>query len=236
MITFSQIMDMLVGRTQADTYLSDVFVIRQDKANIEVEIQTSLATLNPGGDKKPGAAIVWMMPEAMDTQPNVSNAPMTLSLECLVLEDPTINRDTAGTGLAADEIARRLRDLFKHFTIAGHLHPIRCAKQFIQSGTSELAPVVLTLKFEAEEASVESFSRVATPVIVVAADEITSITCATAGAAIYYTTDGSYPSNANPNALPWEGGPVESNDGTVILAAAEKTNFLPSSIARATVG
>lgn len=75
--------------------------------------------------------------------------------------------------------------------------------------------------------------QVVLPVIQVGPGQLVNITCATAGATIYYTTNGSAPTNAT--GTPWAGAPVNLAVGTVIKARAYKAAQRASKVASATI-
>ena len=77
-----------------------------------------------------------------------------------------------------------------------------------------------------------SISQVATPTIQDNGSNAISITCATAGATIYYTTDGTTPSISSTE---YTGPLTENVSGVTIKAIAVKENMIPSEVGSGTV-
>lgn len=223
MTTLTDILDELVERTKADAYLSTVFVTHEDRGNPVEDIAAALAILDISRGKI-GAGILWLGPTAGDNLPNVTFGPLEVKLTALVLEDPAINLAADGTTLKALTIARRLRDLFKHFPPTALASPLLCLNPCIARVESDLAPVTYEVRFSTMEADLTSITRVAMPVITNASGTIT-LACATSGATIYYTTSGLYPRLGQGTVY---SAPFTPAAGSLVKAAAQKSGVHPS--------
>lgn len=84
-----------------------------------------------------------------------------------------------------------------------------------------------------EDYNTEGFTHTGSPEITLFAASTLTLTCATSGASIYYTTDGSYPTPAHGTlyTAPFSSPPV----GTVIRAAAYKTGLNPGDATEITI-
>jgi hypothetical protein len=216
------------GRVLASPDLAEVATLLQRKGVTQSDIDTALSVLNERSGKI-GACIVVLMPSLVSQSPNSPGPLYNIRMTVQVIEQPLFNLGDTGTGLSAEQIAQHLRVLF-HLFANGHggtyvfdgMEPIAVADGQISYGVSF-----------ARKAGDGSAAKVATPEI--AADAGTApanitLTCATAGASIYYTTDGSsYPSSANANATLYTV-PFAQATAATIRAVAEKSGLLPSNV------
>jgi hypothetical protein len=135
-----------------------------------------------------------------------------------------------GSGTRSDDLADTIKRLL-HLHSHDGIHAL-----YVTGSTADedlpahLRGQLITLESKAH--ALTPLSKVARPVITIA-DPSMTITCATADAAIYYTTDGSFPSAFNDDAELYDGTVDISGlaNGTRIRAAAYKSPLRGSDVA-----
>lgn len=193
----------IVSRLLADEFFADIAVLSERVAELDYEVQVALGIVT-GRAGKAGALVIVQQPTASDEMPNVTFGPLTIEWNILVMEETKINRDTTiGTGHPALEIARRVVRVLKHASLGstGRLmlpgNPlIAPAATAVEGEDGFYVPVSYAVKFVCSEADSEAFSKVVRPSISSSGTTVpqtVTLACATAGASIYYSTDGSYP-------------------------------------------
>lgn len=196
-----QLLD-IAARLVADPFFVDipVHVLRpraeQSAAQIQTRIDQALAGLEKKAGKG-GAAVTVLMPVGDTTSPNVPGPQLRFTYVVRVQEIIAVNMGPGGTGKSAEEIAIVVLQLLHQVMLNGG----NCLYAHADTLTPSLdADPKLTydVRFSCQ-GGLPKPAKVALPIISVAAGTAT-ITCATAGAAIYTTTDGSYPSPLNPAA------------------------------------
>lgn len=234
----------LHARADADPYFADIglYVMRPRlEANGEVKESASFATiqqqvnnalaclLRKGG--KGGAAVLFLMPAADADKPNVSGPQLKLTYTIRVQEDPIANFGPHGTRKTAEEIALHVLQLFHLVRLNGGnclsadpdaLTPIE--------PTRETAGLVTYNVRLTQLAPLAPPRQVAMPLIAVA-EGLVTLTCATGGARIFYTVDGSYPSAVNPAATLYAA-PFAAPTSALLRAAAEVAGSPQSDIAQ----
>lgn len=182
---------------------------------------------------KAGLLIVVMMSEGEVPEPGGPGPALNLVQVVRVIENPMINEGASGTGLTSEEVALNVLTALNQWSPNGGsaLYPDRRALREVN--------LVNGLGYDVtfkRHMPLQPRSKVARPVISIA-DPSMTITCATSGAAIYYTADGSFPSAFNAAASLYSG-PVDISllaNGTLIRAAAFKSGLGGSDCARAEV-
>lgn len=214
-------------------YFSDVTVLLQRQGNIDNEVQRALSVLNEKAGKM-GACVIVLMPETEAPEENLPGPPIEIVLSVQVIEVDTFNADTdnGGTGKDAESLANHVLSLLHHYAayllggiLVADKKPIRPIK--VDNGVSYIVTVRL-------RTGLNSTNKVRTPELTNEADMIT-LTCATAGATIHYTLDGSYPGPMNAQAIEYTVPFAEPVAGTRIRYAASKTDLIPSDTAAALI-
>lgn len=112
-----------------------------------------------------------------------------------VIENPEINRASGGFGEAGLDIAETLLDVMIKFQSAeqpgAHFHPAE--RGIERSDDVENGLIIWDVFMRVNGGSEDTQAFVATPVITESATLEATITCATGGAVIYYTTDETRP-------------------------------------------
>ena len=225
------------GRMAADPYFAmvGIYVVRPRGAKTAMQIQQELEeTLNcrrlQGG--KGGAAVQVLMPLADVSSPNIPGPQFDARITLRVQELPLVNMGPLGTGLSAEDIALHLSQLFHHWN-PGTGAVWNAAAKFLTPRLDFAPKVTYDLTF-GRLLQLARATKCATPTITPAtgaAPQTVTLACATAGAALWYTLDGSYPSSANSAATLYSA-PLALATACTLRVAAEHANLLPSDIAR----
>jgi len=212
-----------------DALFATVTVDLEDKGDIESEIDKGLGTLNTKAGKM-GAYALVLEPEETPTNPDTPSPELRIQFGVQVFETQLFNNGADGTGKSVFQLTRRIRQLLHRRSLGRGVLVWKSTSPAPQSDPSRRSRVVTFERLDQEDADV----RVGTPLIDPdegAAGASITLTCATSGAAIYYTTDGSYPCSTNAEATLYAA-PFAAVAGT-LKAAAEKSGLQPSSVAEA---
>lgn len=216
----------ILGRLLSDSYFSDVYVASITRGDLDSDEMEHLATTNEKSGKS-GVFVGVQMPTADGEKPNLPGPLLGVAATVRVMESPAMNRAVGGTGKTAEQIAARVLQLLHHWSPNG--------ARFLIAGTDALKPVDTDDGVVSYDARVETFDglddlvSVAPPTAVVAAGTLT-LSCPTSGAAIYYTSDGSFPGTDKT----LYSAPFAIGAGDHIRAAAYKSGLAGSSITEIT--
>ena len=221
------------GRALAHAYFSDVAVILIRTAQTAEEIGKMMGTLKGRGGKV-GAAILVEQPRFFPESDNLAVRGQIVQA-FTVLEHPTVNVSSIGTGKTAEELAIELFILF-------HGCPASQPSQvFTGFPSGAVVPDDSYTGLNAWVARFQMFGspgrpeRCGLPLITPdegAVPQTVTLTSATSGAAIYYTTDGSYPSSVNVPASTLYTAPISIAAACTLRCKAEKTGLQQSGIAQ----
>lgn len=186
----------LAARLEADAYFVDlpVTVIRpraeESFATLQTKIDKALSGLIRKNGKG-GAAVSVFMALAEPTDPNVPGPRLDYTITVRIEENPVLNMGANGTRKSCEEIALRTAQLL-HLFNPGKGNVVTCAAlRPVEVDGRVVYELDLTQK-----GGVAGLPKVATPVLAatstVVGAEVT-LSCATVGAEILFTRDGSYP-------------------------------------------
>jgi hypothetical protein len=238
----------LKARIQAHDYFLDINVIVRDDgdpADAEAMALGFMTPTGPEGAQKQGACVIIEQPEYVDQMAGVKDGPMRMNWTMLAVEHRLFNKDTAngGTGKRALAIARRLRRIVRGYHSGGltqyfsfdRISRVANAVYYDEAKEESTSLVVWRLEFHGNEGDHESVLKVA-PVIISPregdAPQTVTLTCATSGAAIYYTLDGTYPWSGNEEAEEYTA-PIEIPTAALLRACAFKDDYTASDVAAA---
>jgi hypothetical protein len=190
---------------------------------------------NAGGPA--GIGILIEMPAVKVTHPSLPGPEFIAEFSFVVLEERITNQTAAvGTQLTAEEVAQRVAEILHGATDDLWGGGMFADGPIIEDVASDVVPpgilgkrVKLNLRLRRQQTE-----RAATPVPALQEDNTTAFTCATAGAAIYYTLDGSFPGKANANAVLYAA-PFTPEVGQTLRAAAYADGLLPSHVIHGTI-
>ena len=222
----------ILGTLNGCDYLDDVLVIADDQADIAKIIQKALGTASSKDGTTGGVCIIIEEPEAA-APTTLANPYLTMIRQKVtVLENMLINRSPLGTGKTCYVLAEVVHELL----FAQQFAPVTQGQ--LLPGTPAIRPmgvidhnqpaiVGVECNFEAH-APLPQPAKCADPTIEVSGGEVT-ITSTTAGAAIFYSLDGSTPSVAYTDPF------TAPASGTLIRAFATYTGFATSNTVAETI-
>lgn len=220
----------IVGLLSTCDYFSDITVTAEDKADIQNIIQSALAPMAVKGGKS-GICVIVEEPEA--EAPTTNPAPYFTSIKqkLTILENIATNRTALyGTLKPVYQVAESILCLLWQVQLGGTTQgPIWPGAPAIRPiGAIPDQPSIVGVEVLLEgHAALPQVDRVADPVINTVTSNVV-ITCATTSAALYYSTDTSFPSLAYSTF-------VKPAAGTVIRSIGAKSGAATSNIVSVTV-
>lgn len=216
------------ARLLADPYFDDIAIVVQRKGVTLADVQRRLTVLN-GRGQKAGACVLVLMPGG-GVQDQTPGPRLSIMQSFIVLVHPTLNVATTGTGKSAEEISVRILQLFifAHFGYGAVLH---CEQDALVPNDTFDGLVGYQVNFHTFAGETPR-QRVAAPTIQAtssATPATIQLTCATAAADIWYTTDGSYPASGNAAAMKYTGA-FDCSAACTVRAGAEADDLAPSNI------
>ena len=182
------------ARMEADAFFADIAVLIQRKGVTADEIRASLGALNTKNGKA-GAVVIVRQVRLVPRSAEAPGPEYTREHSFQVIEAPAVNDSELGTGKPAEQICRNVRRLFHYMQFSP-----RSALAFAGSDPDDLedGATGYTVKFT-ERCIDERAPKVPPPEISIdsTGPVVATLESAVAGAAIYYTTDGSYPAPGN---------------------------------------
>ncbi len=217
-------------RILADPYFASIFVSAEHKGVTQSEIDQALSVLNPRGGKV-GAAVLVLMATLVGDSPNAPGPRSKVRIDVQVIDHPNINLSPDGTGKSCSQIAEQVRMLNHLFRNGNGTVFTFAAQQPVKLADGQTCFVVSFERLAGDSPIPKVANIVANPSSGAFSQTIT-LTCATAGASIYYTTDGSYPSSLNPAATKYLA-PFSLDEAATLRAAAECVGCRQSDVTRA---
>lgn len=189
--------DELAAALQSDPFFDDITVVVAERGNVLKTIQEKQSIVSSKGGKW-GVAVVVVQLVADDELPEVAFGSLKLRPAFHVLEQPTQNNSKTGTGKSARKVARKIRDIIKPLALAGLCTEFIFERECILPLQLPVENLVgYEINCHTYECDTEKIDQVAAPQFVIAEDgSSVTLTCATAGATIYYTLDDSFPAPA----------------------------------------
>lgn len=238
MSPLEQLQSDLFFRAGAADYYSDIglYLFRPREDGGFVQIQSKVDQVLNGLVKKSGKtgiAISFLMPLADAKDPDAPGPRLHYAVVARVQEMPVINMGPTGTGKSAEEVALNLLSLCHHFN-PGNGSTVVAANDAVTPSDAFDPKITLDVKFTIES-GLAPCAKVSAPTIAPksgAHSQLVTMTCATPGAVIRYTIDGSSPVSANPAAVIYTA-PFTPAAAGLIRAGAELAATNPSDITRA---
>jgi len=246
---FVQLQEDLTQGLLCESALQYINVVQYRKLRLQSEIDWSAIYAAPRNGRA-GCGIVVEMPTFEVLHPNVSGPVGNLVLSCVVLEEPNLNADPAtGTQMSAEAVSKFILDSSHQWEIGG-VGVMAAVREAIRGlwRTEDLRGVVApgslrdaiwdAQRFEGlvayrvklqMQAAGRPVARASQPTAQQQQAEVT-LACATEGAEVYYTTDGSFPGPGNPRAAKYRG-PFQAS-GSVVRYAAYRGGMFRSGVGR----
>jgi len=186
----------LAARLESDPYFVDVPIVVAVKGNLVQEYQKRQAVIAEKSGKR-GVAVIVLQVVADDIYPGLPGGPMKLKPAFQIIENVEMNNDGSGTGKSARKVARQIIKVMKLAGFRGLVQNLKCGVPAIEPvDLKDFGDAVVAeqVNFECQEFSDEPLlfclPPVATPVPGQAQVQLAT---ATGGAAIWFTTDDSFP-------------------------------------------
>lgn len=225
----------LVALLKSDEVLGTLPILDERLGDINAEVEKQLGISTAVGGKR-GACVIVQSPSADDESPAAHGGVLETEWTFLVLEEPVLNdHATKGHRIRALKIARRIVRVAKLYRAEGLCTGLVPGKPTIVAFGNPLASIAYRVALRCTEVGQGKNLKVMQPAIAPAsgaAPQSVTITCGTAGASIYYTTDGSHPYAGNAQAVPYAGAFNVNAAGTV-RARAYKAGMVGSNAAAA---
>jgi hypothetical protein len=237
-VTLAQIQTDLKARLEADAYFADIPVIIESEQDFLAQLTKLTANMIAKAGKRGTAVVIG--PTTVDVPspevPGPDWAPMKMFVTAY--ETPLLNKDpTAGTGKAAFEIARKIATVLHDYRAEGLFDNALCETAAIRPAAplhGDQIAYSVGLRIPDKDTAAD---KVYVPIISPAsgaAPQTLSITCATAGATIRYTLDGSYPAAGNATAVVYAA-PIAVTSAATVRAVAAKSGMTDSNSSRAVI-
>jgi Chitobiase/beta-hexosaminidase C-terminal domain len=221
------------NRLQSDPLFANVPVLTERIANIQSEINTALGPLGSGATGKTGLVAIVLTPTADVNFDNLFGPFFDdIRIDVRIVENVTINEDPAnGTNVAASDAAEKVCSLLHLFQPDNANGPVLARKPSIALRHDHASQnLIYECRFRTSGGLTSILSQAATPAIADTSGVVT-LTCATSGAAIFYTLDGSSPSPRNGTLYT---APFTPGTGLTLNARAWLAGYLTSNTATAT--
>jgi hypothetical protein len=192
----SQLQQQCADRLQSDPAFADVRVLTERIADIESEIERALGPLNEQGGRT-GLVAILLTPTANVNFDNVFGPFFDdIKIVVRIIENVPINQDpNSGTNLPAADAAEKICSLLHHFQPDSANGPVLAQNPAISLG-NDPNHLSYDCTFRTSGGLTAVLPQAAMPAFTNAAG-VYALTCATAGAAIFYTLDASNPSPRN---------------------------------------
>lgn len=188
--------EVVNSRLLVDPMFASIPVISEDLKDPESEMQAAI--------NKVGIAVMVATPEAASPLVNIAGVYFnSVSLTCLVIENPSYNK----TGYRYLEVAEQIVKLFSPPYIPATLSTTLEAKSPTIQNVPDKFFRIVRVRFDAKcgltydipQVGAITRTTVPTPIVdpVATTSVAVTLTCATTGAMIYYTVDGSNPMPRN---------------------------------------
>ena len=220
----SQLQQQCADRLQSDPLFAQVPVLTERIRDIQSEIDRALGPLNEQGGKT-GLVVILLTPTANVNFENVFGPFFDdIKIVARVVENVPINQDpNTGTNIPAAEAAERICGLLHHFMPDSANGPITAHKPTITLG-NDPDHLSYDCLFKASGGLSAILPQLDAPVLTSTSGTI-SLVSDTAGAAIFYTLDGSNPSPRNGTLYT---APITPGAGLTLNARAWLAGYLTS--------
>lgn len=183
----------LAARLRGDELLATLEIVTEATADPTAAVARAIGLDGAGSAK--GVCLVVLQPVGTPESVDLPYPVLRARLAVRVLEEPQLNQ----TGQRALYWARRVSRVLWHYVPTRLASPLVPEAPNIVPAEDEFAPVAYDILFECREAYATA-AKCSMPTIAETGSALPytiTLASATSGAAIYYTTDGTYPRNGN---------------------------------------
>jgi hypothetical protein len=220
-------------RLRSDALISTLTVVTERDGDILASIQRALGLVTSRAGNR-GLCLTVLQITANPASLDAPGPVLDMVVAVRVLENPVLNNVPGQTALT---IARRVTRLLHHYTPIGISSCLTPGTPLITPVVDPEAPVAYEVQFVARQSDFDVPDRVADPAISAPASTTpttVTISCATADAAIYYTTDGSYPRLEGATSTRYSA-PFALSSPATVRATAYAPDLMPSNTASLTL-
>lgn len=210
-----------VERLKATPGLSGVEIILDDEKALESRVEQAMARAG-------GLCLIVLRPEVDEIEPNLPGPFFKVRQEIQVIEQPTVNRSSRGTGIRCGVAAiRTLRSL--HLATLGSctLHGVKEAVKPFPVREGYISYLV-SVTGQPSSAVVDKPAGISAEYD--DSSDTVVLTCATPDARIFLTIDGSYPRPGNESSQLYTGPVADLPVGTCLRAAAYAPEMNPGDV------
>jgi hypothetical protein len=235
--SIAKLQDDIAARANADEYFADITVLTERQGDVSNAIDRALKLVSPKGGKIGVAVLIGVVTARVESKDVPGPYFNSCRLSASVFENVLFNAGANGTGKAAVDVAFRLAQILHLYRPAGLAQTLVIEDDAVTPLDAERLPageIGYRVAIGAG-ALVEVLSRCGVPQISpkggVAPQEVT-LACATEGAAIWYTLDGTYPWSGNSGAVLYAA-PFSVAAAATLRAVAHKSGLVASDSAAA---
>jgi hypothetical protein len=223
----------IAGRLQADPLFVDTIkVFAQRRGVTENDVMTALGATNQQGQKV-GLVCIVLMPR-LTVDNSASPGPRYFTRYGIqVIDWPLMRRVAGGAGVSAESVAQRIRQILHYFAFGRGQTVVFDAMEPAQLQDETQVSYILYFKRLGVD---NPGNKVIAPTISPAGGAVpqtVSFSGETAGAEIWYTTDGSYPSSENATATLYTGSAFTLSTACTLRVAAERAGYQQSNVLQA---
>lgn len=215
--------------------LATVAVLLERRAVTEEAAKQMLAARNARGGKI-GCCVIVMRPSFLPNQDDASLRGLLLQ-DLVVLEHPTLNEGSQGTLLSAEAVSLELLQLLAFVPMGANSRQVYSPAPGLSVVPDNTFDGLNGWRVRLQVAAACPRDTRCGLVLIDpsegAAPQTVTLSCATPGATIRYTLDGTYPRDGNPSAQVYSS-PLAITDACQLLAAADLAGLQQSGLSAAT--
>ena len=212
---------------------ASVVVVTEGEQTIE---ETLAKTFSPmeGQEGRAGLAVIVAFPRVRRVERDLEGPPGELRSSLFVACNPLVNSDAnAGTQILPETLAHLLCSRLHAVKLNDDVDELRGDKEAIKPASIVGIPLALEVPFDCRDVTIDPVNIVAPAVMTPASGSATAVTltCATAGAEIWFTTNGNLPGKGVAGATLYTA-PIAIAAPTTLRAAAYKAGCVGSAVTK----
>jgi hypothetical protein len=212
---------------------ANVVVVTEGEETVSETIANALAPMEGQGGRG-GLAVIVAFPRVRRIERDLEGPPGQLRPSLFVACNPLVNSDaTAGTEILPETLAHLLCSRLHGVKLNDDVDELRGDPDAIKKASIEGIPLALEVPFDCRDVTADPINIVAPVVMAPASGSAAAVTltCATAGAEIWFTTNGNLPGKGVTGATLYTA-PVAISAPTTLRAAAYKAGWIGSAVTK----